>query len=170
MKLVILESPYAAPDPADIQKNVEYARACVKDCLHRGEAPIASHLLFTQPGILDDTIPEERTLGMSAGFAWREAADATVVYLDRGTSKGMERGIAHSLSHSVRCEFRYLYPVKAEDLQIYAGETLPKKDGSPICPTCFRFVTDHLFSVHVEKHTGLRLYRACNGDLIKYDG
>ena len=40
MKLVILESPYAG----DVEANVEYARACVRDSLSRGEAPIASHL------------------------------------------------------------------------------------------------------------------------------
>ena len=56
MRLVIIESPYAG----DIEKNVEYARACVRDSLSRGEAPIASHLLYTQPGILKDEIPSER--------------------------------------------------------------------------------------------------------------
>lgn len=45
MRLVILESPYAG----NIEKNVAYARACVRDSLSRGEAPIASHLLYTQP-------------------------------------------------------------------------------------------------------------------------
>ena len=50
MKLVIIESPYAG----DIEKNVAYARDCVRDSLMRGEAPYASHLLYTQPNILDD--------------------------------------------------------------------------------------------------------------------
>ena len=53
MRLVIVESPYAG----DIETNVKYARRCVKDSLMRGEAPIASHLLYTQEGILDDTTP-----------------------------------------------------------------------------------------------------------------
>ena len=38
---VIVESPYAG----DIETNVAYARAALRDCLSRGEAPIASHLL-----------------------------------------------------------------------------------------------------------------------------
>lgn len=38
------------------------------DALDRGEAPYASHLLYTQ--MLDDTIPAERELGIKAGFAW----------------------------------------------------------------------------------------------------
>ena len=40
MKLVIMESPFAGA----VQQNVHYARLCLRDCLLRGEAPIASHL------------------------------------------------------------------------------------------------------------------------------
>lgn len=46
MRRVVLESPFAG----DVERNVRYAKACIRDCLSRGEAPIASHLLFTQPG------------------------------------------------------------------------------------------------------------------------
>lgn len=114
MRLVIVESPYAG----DVEANERYARACMADCLRRGEAPYASHLLYTQPGVLDDTKPEERKLGMDAGFEWRWPADATVVYLDRGISKGMQAGIEHAKyvqahsSHQI--EFRRLYPATEE--------------------------------------------------------
>lgn len=89
MRLVILESPYAAPTPEGVDLNVNYARACMADCLARNEAPLASHLLYTQPGVLDDTKLEERNLGINAGLAWAEKADAAVFYLDRGMSNGM---------------------------------------------------------------------------------
>jgi hypothetical protein len=92
LRLVILESPYAG----DIDANVEYARACVRDSLARGEAPIASHLLYTQPGILRDEIEDERRWGIDAGLAWSRVAEATVVYVDRGISRGMEYGIANA--------------------------------------------------------------------------
>lgn len=85
MRLVIVESPYAG----DIEHNVAYARAAIADCLRLGEAPIASHLLYTQPGVLDDSIPEERRLGILAGLAWGRVADAAVFYVDRGISLGM---------------------------------------------------------------------------------
>ena len=94
MKLVILESPYAADTPEAIAANVDYARRCVRDSLSRGEAPIASHLLYTQPGILRDEVPAERQWGIDAGLAWRGVAESTVVYTDRGISRGMEYGIA----------------------------------------------------------------------------
>ena len=88
MRRVIIESPYAG----DVDRNVAYARAAMRDCLNRGEAPYASHLLFTQPGILDDDDPEERTWGIEAGLLWGESAEATVVYTDLGISRGMRLG------------------------------------------------------------------------------
>jgi hypothetical protein len=89
MRLVVLESPYAG----DVNRNVAYARACLADCLARGESPFASHLLYVQPGVLDDTVPEQRRLGIAAGFAWGRHADAVVVYDDLGVTEGMRAGI-----------------------------------------------------------------------------
>ena len=106
MKLVIIESPYAADTEAMIQANISYARDCVKDSLSRGEAPIASHLLYTQEGILDDTIPEERQQGIDAGLAWRDVSDGTVVYTDYGISKGMEYGIKRASDSGKPIEYR----------------------------------------------------------------
>lgn len=88
-RLVIMESPFAG----DVERNTRYARACMADCLARGEAPFASHLLYTQPGVLDDTVPEQRSLGIDAGLAWGLNADATVAYQDLGVSTGMQLGI-----------------------------------------------------------------------------
>jgi hypothetical protein len=93
MRLVYVESPYAAATSEGIERNLRYARAAMADCLRRGEAPFASHLLYTQPGVLDDAKPEERALGMRAGFEWASVAEATVVYIDLGISPGMKRGI-----------------------------------------------------------------------------
>lgn len=104
MKLVILESPYAG----DIEKNVSYARSCIKDCLLRGEAPIASHLLYTQPGILDDNDAEERSLGIASGLAWLAVAEYTVAYIDLGISSGMKFGIDKALEKGKRVEYRTL--------------------------------------------------------------
>jgi hypothetical protein len=102
MRLVILESPFAG----DEQANIDYARLCVRDSLMRGEAPIASHLLYTQPTILDDNVPEERNMGIAAGLFWGAMADATVVYKDRGISRGMALGIAAAKDAGRAVEFR----------------------------------------------------------------
>ena len=94
MKLVIIESPFAG----DTESNTRYARMCVRDSLERGEAPIASHLLYKQPGILDDNIPNERAWGIDAGLAWRVVADLTAVYMDLGMSTGMEYGVKAAIN------------------------------------------------------------------------
>lgn len=104
MRLVILESPYSG----DVAANIKYARACIRDSLLRGEAPIASHLLYTQEGILDDNVLSERQHGISAGLSWLKVAEATVVYTDRGVSAGMRYGIERAKLAGLPIEVRAL--------------------------------------------------------------
>jgi len=109
LRRVILESPYAARTWIGRLGNKRYARACMRDSLLRGEAPLASHLLYTQKGILNDQVPHERALGVEAGLFWGEHAEATVVYTDRGISPGMMKGIAAARRAGRRVEQRSLY-------------------------------------------------------------
>lgn len=88
--------------------NRRYARKCLRHSLSLGEAPIASHLLYTQPGVLRDSDPVERERGITAGLAWRHAAEASVVYTDRGVSKGMLWGITAAKSTGIPVEYRSL--------------------------------------------------------------
>jgi len=108
MKKVIIETPYRAETKKEIKENIRYARACVKDSLDRGEAPIASHLLYTQGGILRDEIKAERNLGIKAGLAWLEDAELHVFYIDRGFSEGMRFAYTCSRFLSVKREYRRL--------------------------------------------------------------
>jgi hypothetical protein len=85
MKTVVIESPYAG----DVEANLRYLRAAMRDSLHRGEAPFASHALYTQPGVLRDDVLRERRLGIDAGFALGERLDAVAFYVDLGWSPGM---------------------------------------------------------------------------------
>jgi hypothetical protein len=104
MRRVILESPFAGVTEQVRQSNITYARAALKDCLMRGEAPFASHLLYTQ--VLEDLIPSDRKLGIEAGLVWGEVAEATVVYTDHGISSGMEKGIEHAKTAGRPIEYR----------------------------------------------------------------
>lgn len=104
MKLVVIESPYAG----DVDRNVKYARACMKDCFERNEAPFVSHLLYTQEGVLDDNVAEERKKGMEAGFLWGDKAEKTVVYTDLGISNGMKEGIVRAVKVGRKIEYRSL--------------------------------------------------------------
>ena len=100
--LVLLESPFAG----DVKANIDYARKCMRDSFMRGEYPFASHLLYTQKGILDDKIPHERMLGITAGLEWGKFAKMTVVYTDLGISKGMQYGIDLATKERREIDFR----------------------------------------------------------------
>jgi hypothetical protein len=97
LRLVVIESPLSAHTRAGIERNKDYAKECMRDSLRRGEAPYASHLLFDQPGILDDTIPLQREQGIMAGFAWGERAERVAFYVDLGISSGMLRGFERAI-------------------------------------------------------------------------
>lgn len=105
MRRVIIESPYRADTDAGI---AAYAQEAVRDCLARGEAPIASHLLIAAHGILDDTDPAEREQGINAGLAWQMVADAVVVYTDFGISNGMSLAIDRARFYNIPVEYRSL--------------------------------------------------------------
>lgn len=105
-RLVIIETPYTG----DMHAQLDYAKACMKDSLLRGEAPIAGHLLYPQPGILDDQSPDEQELWLTSRLAWANAAHLSAVYVDRGISPGMEQGIAAALNAGVPVSFRNIEP------------------------------------------------------------
>jgi hypothetical protein len=92
MRLVVVESPYAG----DVERNLRYLRACLADCLRRGEAPFASHAIYTQPGVLNDAVPSERAQGIWAGFMWGRNAHRRLFYEDLGWSTGMAYGYAEA--------------------------------------------------------------------------
>jgi hypothetical protein len=98
--MVVVESPYASPVdlPEDerlriFARNIRFARACLAHSLSLGEAPFASHLLYTQEGVLNDDIPAERENGIRAGLELAKRADLTAVYTNLGISRGMHHGM-----------------------------------------------------------------------------
>lgn len=102
MKPVIIETPYKG----DTARNMRYLYDCINDSLNRGEAPFASHLMYTR--VLDDSKPDERELGINAGFTWRTCLTPTIVYTDLGISQGMKNGIAHANQVGSPVEYRSL--------------------------------------------------------------
>ena len=103
---VVLETPYAG----EVEANVEFAQKCMHDMLLRGEAPYASHLLYTQSNVLNDLIPEERKLGSAAGFVWKPMVGVkSVAYFDRDMSGGMRQAKDYCIEHNLVWEERYLF-------------------------------------------------------------
>lgn len=110
MKPVIVISPFSAKTLKGKRDNIAYAEQLVADCIRRGEAPFASHLLY--PRVLDDDNPEERTLGMQAGWAWfpvvAAAGGKAVVGVDRAMSSGMAQDIEAAKRAGLHVEYRSL--------------------------------------------------------------
>jgi hypothetical protein len=132
-RLVVVESPFAGarwdvPLDAKEARNLRYLRACLADCIRRGESPYASHGLLTQPGVLDDTSTEERRKGILAGFAWGRMASAWVVYTDLGVSDGMRDGLIEA--------HRFGKPVETRSLGA-DWEAKPKRESTRRQPKSF---------------------------------
>jgi hypothetical protein len=122
-KFVDIETPYMDSTPEGVTRNIRYARACVRDALSRGEIPFASHLFYTQPGILDDNVPEERERGILAGKNIIKMLNATtVVYTDLGTSRGMELGIEMAEKDKRSIEYRVLGEGWDEEFSRHEGD------------------------------------------------
>lgn len=108
---VVVESPFAGGF-----SNVRYARECLRDCINRGESPFASHLLYTQKGLLDDRIPEERKKGIEAAAAWLEVADYVCVYMDLGVTPGMVVGVIRAARLGKPIRLRWVRGTKREEV------------------------------------------------------
>lgn len=105
---VQLESPFAGNSKTARELNQLYLRAALRDSLLRGEAPFASHAIYAQTFVLDDSVPEERAIGINAGLSWMQAAEKAVVYIDRGISPGMQIGIDRAKALGLDVEERSL--------------------------------------------------------------
>lgn len=102
--LVIIESPWKASSVSEQLRNRNYALKCMKDSISKGEAPYASHLLYTQ--ILKEENMEERNLSIDLGLQWGEKATKTVVYQDLGITSGMNYGIRNAIRLGREVEYR----------------------------------------------------------------
>ena len=108
---VVVESPFAGGFG-----NVRYGRECLRDCIHRGESPFASHLLYAQKGLLDDSIAAERKKGMEAAAAWLEVCDFVCVYMDLGITPGMVAGVVHATRLGKQIRLRWIRGIRREEL------------------------------------------------------
>ena len=80
---IVIESPYAG----DVERNLPYLQRCIKDSIERGEAPFASHQMYTQA--LDDKSHQGRLVGIECGYAYLILIRRQIFYTDLGWSPGM---------------------------------------------------------------------------------
>lgn len=86
--IVIIESPYSnGAQESNVEGAVEYAKDACLHSIHAGEAPLASHLLYTQ--FLNDNCAVARGIGIDCGLAYADLARTIAFYIDQGISRGM---------------------------------------------------------------------------------
>lgn len=119
-RLAVIESPYSADSIVAFARNVRYARAAVLDAIQLGYSPLASHLLYTQEGILSEATPEERARGIACGHVPYQyttrietphdgyARVACLVYPDLGITEGMKAGIKEAKTYGCHVYHRTL--------------------------------------------------------------
>jgi hypothetical protein len=127
MKTIAIESPYAAREPFTVADHVHYAEMAMYDCLLRGEAPFASHLLY--PRALADLEPSQRTRGIEAGIAVSLRLDGAAAYIDLGISSGMAMALGRYRQEGVRCELRRLFTPRLGEALRAGRRTLKEAIG-----------------------------------------
>ncbi len=132
MKRVVIESPYKG-DAAEMQRNEIYGEFAMHDCLvNYNESPYASHLLYTRKNVLRDWVPEDRKLGIEAGFYWRDVADKTIFYKDLGMTEGMAQGADDCEKKGKEFEIRMLPDnlwTRFVDTCLVGGLGMQKREG-----------------------------------------
>jgi hypothetical protein len=87
----IIESPFQG----NVVENMEYLQECIRHSISLGEAPFASHQMYTSA--LDDAKPKERTAGIYAGYEWMMEASLVAFYVDKGMSDGMHKALNYAV-------------------------------------------------------------------------
>lgn len=94
--VVIVETPYLyESDIVGVEYEI-YLNRCLRDCLLRGESPIATHAMYTRPGILSKC---EGGLASEASDGLAEAVGVTVLYTDYGITSKMNLGLDRASFH-----------------------------------------------------------------------
>lgn len=118
---VIVESPWQN----GTQLNRDYLKHILSTLLRAGFAPFASHEFYTRA--LDDAKPDERSLGMQAGFAFHATASHQFIFADLGITSGMRAGIEHfQKTHGITIPSR---------AQRYLSFTADGVRAAPVAPT-----------------------------------
>jgi len=102
-RLTIIESPFAATMHRTQDEHTMYLRECLRHSWELGELPFASHGFF--PFFLNESDPEERKMGIEAGYQFWSMVDLNdrhhprtirptiAFYCDLGITSGMKAAL-----------------------------------------------------------------------------
>lgn len=84
-----------SPYRGNVRENVTTAQAIARYLVSKGDLPIVPHLYF--PQFLDDSIPEQREMGIQFGLELMKDCDAVYVF-GSNITEGMRKEIIHATS------------------------------------------------------------------------
>ena len=87
-----------------------YARECLRDSFLRSEAPSRVTCFTPNPACWTTRFRRSARWASTPVSAWGVEAEATVVYVDHGISRGMQYGIERAHRRGARVELRALDP------------------------------------------------------------
>ena len=92
--MIYVCSPYRASCKDQFDKQLEYTKSIAKEIVLAGHDVIVPHLYYTR--FLDDSIDEERNLGIQSAINLLHVCDMIVVNTQYGISNGMKHEIAEA--------------------------------------------------------------------------
>lgn len=93
-RMIYICSPYAG----NTEENTAFARQACGYAIRQGAVPLAPHLLY--PQILNDSVPEEREIGIRLGLDILERCEELWICGDR-MSAGMKRETAYAKARGI---------------------------------------------------------------------
>lgn len=109
-RTALVLTPFMSEDPAKKDMFYRYAKRAVKDCLNRGEAPLASHIFFYE-FFNNNLIQTERDMGFISQVSWIKDCDMVVVYMDFGITQAMKAALDVAKLKNRRIEYRLITAV-----------------------------------------------------------
>jgi len=129
--IICIESPCKPIGEYSFHDNRSYLRDAMQHVFREGHIPIASHALYAFSGMLDDTIPHERALGIKAGFELAKCADEAWFFMDHGMSSGMKAAQKHWLKMKMPIRMLYIGASRFTETDFAKARETNAREGYP---------------------------------------
>jgi len=107
MDKIVIETPFLGLYPRTFQ-HFKYCRACLRDSLSRGEAPLPSFIFLMFDGLVDVKDVKSRKGAALAANTWTDIAQKLVIYIDLGITDAMKDRIRSAKDLDQVVEYRKL--------------------------------------------------------------
>lgn len=107
MRVTFVSSPFRAETVEQKIRYERYVRDACRDCITRGEVPIAPHLYL--PKLLDDADELDRELALEMCRSLIDRVNCVAFYGDYGVSEGMNEEYEHANRKSCRATVRWRF-------------------------------------------------------------